>query len=98
MTKYLLDTNHASRLMNQDERLIIRVRHSVQSGDAFGISITVLGELYFAVFASQHRAQNLQRLTRLLATLHIYPFDQPAAEDSAVFKQNKKLRAVPSVR
>jgi len=32
------------------------------TGDMFGISITVLGELYYAVYASQRKKENLAHL------------------------------------
>lgn len=62
MTNYLLDTNHASWLMAQKDSLVTRLRQAQAEGDRFGISVTVLGELYYAVYASQRRAENLRRL------------------------------------
>ena len=95
MARYLLDTNHASRLMSNDARIVTKVRHSKQTGDEFGISMTVPGELYFAVYASQHRAQNLQRLTRLLTTLRNYPFDQTVAEEFGRIQAEQKANGRP---
>lgn len=60
MVSYLLDTNHASRLMAQQGPISSRVGQALASGDQFGLSITVLGELYYAVYASQHQEQNLR--------------------------------------
>jgi tRNA(fMet)-specific endonuclease VapC len=95
MAKYLLDTNHASRLMGNDVRIVTKVRNSQQTGDEFGISMTVLGELHFAVYASQHQAQNLHRLTRLLTSLRIYPFDQIAAEEFGRIQAEQKANGRP---
>ena len=95
MIKYLLDTNHASRLMGNDARIVARVRQARQTGDEFGISITILGELYYAVYASQRRMENLQRLTRLLTTLQIYPFDTEAAEGFGKIQAEQKAKGRP---
>lgn len=68
MATYLLDTNHASRLMSLDDKLLTQMRHiqTTTSHSQFGVSVTVVGELYFAVYASQHRAQNMYRLSQML--------------------------------
>lgn len=99
MASYLLDTNHASRLMGLDTRIVANVRQAEQTGEEFGIPITVVGELYFAVHASQHRLQNLQRLTRLLNMVHIYAFDRIAAEEFGRIQaeQKAKGRPIPSL-
>jgi len=52
VTNYLLDTNHASWLMAQQSPIVARLRQSQAAGDQFGIPVTVLGELYYAVYAS----------------------------------------------
>jgi predicted nucleic acid-binding protein len=95
VTKYLLDTNHASRLMGKDNRIVGKVRQAIQTGDEFGISMTILGELYFAVYASQRQMQNLQRLSRLLATLHIYAFDSESAEAFGKIQAEQKAKGRP---
>ncbi|MEA3345639.1 MAG: hypothetical protein U9Q78_05255 [Chloroflexota bacterium] len=62
MTNYLLDTNHASWLMAKKDSLVAHLHQAQANGDRFGISVTVLGELYYAVYASQRRVENLRRL------------------------------------
>jgi tRNA(fMet)-specific endonuclease VapC len=95
VTKYLLDTNHASRLMGNDDRIVGKVRQARQTGDEFGVSMTILGELYFAVYASQRQIQNLQRLSRLLATLHLYSFDNESAEAFGKIQAEQKNKGRP---
>ncbi len=95
MTKYLLDTNHASRLMGNDNRIVDKVRQAKQTGDEFGISMTILGELFFAVYASQRQMQNLERLSRLLATLHIYSLDIETAEEFGKIQAEQKAKGRP---
>jgi len=65
MAGYLLDTNHASKFLNGEESLRGRIESARQTGDHVGISVTVLGELYYAAYASKHRGENV---IRLLAT------------------------------
>lgn len=95
MAEYLLDTNHASRLMGQDPQLLSYLQRAETSGDTFGVSMTVIGELYFAVHASQRRAQNLQRLRRLLATVQIYPFQETDAEEFGRIQAEQKAKGRP---
>jgi tRNA(fMet)-specific endonuclease VapC len=97
MTDYLLDTNHVSNLMGNDPRIVQKLRQFAETSDTFGISMTVLGELYYAVYASQHRQQNLHRLRQLLKTLLIYPYDQSSAEIFGQIQAEQKVkgRAIP---
>jgi len=48
MTAYLLDTNHAAKVMGNPDELKTLLTRQEHTGDHFLISITVLGELYFA--------------------------------------------------
>lgn len=95
MTNYLLDTNHASRLMSQDSQMINKLKEANRDGATFGISMTVLSELFFAVYASQHHQQNMKRLTRMLQALHIYEFDQTAAEEFGKIQAAQKAKGRP---
>ena len=97
MTDYLLDTNHASYLMANDPRIVAQLQERIMTGDRFGISVTILGELYFAVHASQRQEKNLHRLTQMVAILNMYPFDHLAAEEFGRIQaeQKKKGRPIP---
>ncbi len=95
MTKYLLDTNHAGWLMAQQDSLIVRMRQAQAGGDQFGISITVLGELYYAVYASQRHAENLRRLQSLAGALLLWPFDALAAEEFGRIQAEQKAKGRP---
>jgi len=44
MNDYLLDTNHASWLMAQQEPIVVRLRQAQAAGDRFGVSVTVLAD------------------------------------------------------
>ena len=95
MASYLLDTNHASRLLSKDALFLEKIQQLTESGSDFGISMTVLGELYYAVYASQRRKSNLERLNTLLTAMHIYPFDQAAAEVFGDIQAGQKAKGRP---
>ncbi len=89
MTSYLLDTNHVSWLMAQRDSLVARLRQAQAAGDRFGISVTVLGELYYAVYASQRSAENLRRLQSLAGALLLWPFDALTHTVSQTWKSDQ---------
>lgn len=95
MTEYLLDTNHASRLMGQDSQVLPHLQRAETSGDTFGVPMTVVGERYFAVRASQQRSRNLGRLKQLLTTVHIYPFQEADAEEFGRIQAEQKAKGRP---
>lgn len=95
MTNYLLDINHVSWLMAQRDSLVARLRQAQADGDQFGISVTVLGELYYAVYASQRRAENLRRLQSLAGALLLWPFDALAAEEFGRIQAEQKAKGRP---
>ncbi len=95
MTNYLLDTNHASWLLAQQETVVTRMRQAQAAGDHFGISVTVLGELYYAVYASQRRAENLRRLQSLVGALLLWSFDALTAEEFGRVQAEQKAKGRP---
>lgn len=99
MADYLLDTNHASRLMALDEPITSLVSQAWGQGHRFGISVSVLGELYFAVYASKRQAENMERLHRLIDALLLWPFDAESAEEYGRIQaeQRAKGRPIPSL-
>src|SRR5215208_6508901 len=97
MTDFLLDTNHAALAM-ADRALLVKWSLRVpNSATHFGISITVLGELFYAVYASQNQSRNLARLQQLVGSLLIWDFDNSAAEEFGKIQseQKKKGRPIP---
>lgn len=95
MNSYLLDTNHASWLMAQREPLVARLRQAQAAGDRFGISVTVLAELYYAVYASQRRTENLRRLQTLAGALLLWPFDALTAQEFGRIQAEQKAKGRP---
>ncbi|MBI1923240.1 PIN domain-containing protein [Candidatus Poribacteria bacterium] len=95
MSDYLLDTNHASVLLDGDEPITSRVASSQNTADGFGISMTVLGELYFEAYASQRRDANLSRLANFVAQVIIREYDQAAAEEFGRIQAEQKRKGRP---
>lgn len=92
---YLLDTNHATRLMAQDGPVASRVEQARAGGDRLGLSVTVLAELYFAIHASRRRQQNLRRLRALTDALLLLSFDEEAAEAFRRIQAEQRAKGRP---
>jgi tRNA(fMet)-specific endonuclease VapC len=92
---YLLDTNHASKLLEGNETLFSRVNALKHSGSRFGISMSVVGELFFAVYASRRKEENLQQLKRFLEDVIIWDYDITAAEEFGEIQAEQKLKGKP---
>ncbi len=95
MTSYLIDTNHASVFMAKAEESRQMIATRAHQGDTFAISVTVLGELYFAAFASRRIQQNLANIAHLLAYIPVLPFDQAAAEEYGRIRAELKAKGRP---
>lgn len=94
MVNYLLDTNHASRLMAKEPSFVLRVQQ-LSATSNLGISMTVLAELYFAVYASQYRARNLTQLHSLVDRVSVWSFDRMAAEEFGKIQAEQKAKGRP---
>ena len=97
MPEYLLDTNHVTHLLAQNDHLVEKVRDSASRDARFSISMTVLGELYFAVYASRRHDENLENLNLFLEEAVLRPFDEAAAQEFGRIQaeQKKKGRPIP---
>jgi tRNA(fMet)-specific endonuclease VapC len=95
MPAYLMDTNHASRPMDGAEPILGHVRRGIARGDTFFLTITVVGELYYAVYASQRVDNNLMRLQTLRALVPTLPFDEAAAEEYGRIQAELRAKGRP---
>jgi len=95
MPDYLLDTNHASHLLGGTESVRERVQTQVNTDARFSISMTVLGELFYAIYASQRRAENMRALRAFAADIVIWPFDEAAAEEFGRIQAEQKAKGRP---
>ena len=94
MPDYLLDTNHVIHLLNGLENLRQRIQVA-EDTQRFSISMTVLGELYYAVYASQRREENLQALQSFLSDIVIWPYNEAAAEEFGHILAEQKVKGRP---
>lgn len=95
MTAYLLDTNHAAKVMGGPDTLRELLVRRGQPKDRFFISITVSSELYFAAYASRHQTQNLRSINRLLDHIPLLDFDVLVAEEYGRIKAELKAKGRP---
>ncbi len=95
MPDYLLDTNHATRLLSGSDPLRQRLQTVITMGERFGITHPVLGELFYAAYASQRRDENLHALRSFLADVWLWPYDEAAAEEFGRIQAEQKARGRP---
>ncbi len=95
MAAYLIDTNHASAFMSNVQPVTERISQLAKDGERFYLCMTVVGELYFAVYASTRRHRNMMNLERLLERIAILDFDVAAAEEYGHIKAELKARGRP---
>ena len=92
---YLLDTNHASKILEGNKSLSLKVNALKNSGSRFGISMSILGELFFAVYASKRKEKNLQQLKLLLQDVVLWDYDVTAAEEFGKIQAEQKVKGKP---
>lgn len=96
MTRYLLDTNHASALYKQLPQLTARINGSA---DAFYLCEPSVGELWFMVYNSTRVVENTARLETFLQSLqHLgYSGDSASAFGDIKAALRKLGRMIPDV-
>jgi tRNA(fMet)-specific endonuclease VapC len=77
VTRYLLDTNHASEALLPGSPLKRRLIAGVNQ--SFHVSIVTVAELWFMVLNSKRVEENTRRLEHVLGLYDVAPFDQAAA-------------------
>ena len=92
---YLRDTNHACAFMSEQQPLTDRIRQLATEGARFYLCMTVVGELYFAVYASQRKAHNMLHLKNLLARIGVLDFDDSVAEHYGQLQAEQKAKGRP---
>jgi tRNA(fMet)-specific endonuclease VapC len=95
MPDYLLDTNHVTHLLGGSENLRRRVETSLATGLKFGVAMTVVGELFYAAYASQRRNDNLLALRAFLNDVIVWPYDELAAEEFGRLQAEQKAKGRP---
>lgn len=92
---YLLDTNHASKLLEGSKSILNRINLLKNNGSRFGISVSILGELFFAVYASSRKDENLRQLRLFLDDIIIWGFDIIASEEFGKIQAEQKAKGKP---
>ena len=95
MADYLLDTNHAIKIMADEEPISSYLVEHSREGEQFHISMTVLAELFFAAYASRRREHNLSRIHYLLERVLLLDFDRLAAEEYGRVRAELKAKGRP---
>ena len=78
MANYLLDTNHCSRVLENDPAVLQRL--AALGNATVATCAIVRGELIFMAEFSQQRAVNLHRVEALLSSITVYPVDEEVAD------------------
>ncbi|MBA3924461.1 MAG: type II toxin-antitoxin system VapC family toxin [Nostocaceae cyanobacterium] len=75
---YLLDTNHCSRIIFGESKVI----HQLQEHNSAGVatSVIVRGELLYMVQKSKQKAANLKQVIAFLETVNLYPINGSVAD------------------
>jgi tRNA(fMet)-specific endonuclease VapC len=89
-SKVALDTNSYRALDDGNELLAAIVRSSAH----LGVPITVLGELYFGIFAGQKQTDNLARLRRFLGSSRVEILDIDEVTAKAFGEIASELRKI----
>ena len=77
MTRYLLDTNHASAILRGDSTLHTRME-AVDEGE-FGLSLPSVGELWFMVVNSTQQRSNIAELNALIDRFSVWDYSMECA-------------------
>lgn len=93
VTRYLLDTNHAAKLL--DERAALWARMAHLDRRQVGVSMPTVGELWFMVFNSKRTRSNRARLQSLLAQLRVWEFDENAATEFGRLRTELRAKGRP---
>jgi len=97
--EFLFDTNHVSKILEGNESIVLKVNSLKDASSRFGISVSILGELFFAAYASKRKEENLLKLRRFLEDIIIWEYDEIAAEEFGRIQaeQKSKGKPIPSI-
>ena len=97
MTRYLLDTNHASVFWRK--RQVVAARLQGATDARFGLCVPSIGELWYMVFHSTRAESNAQELESFLRDYEHWSFDLLAAAEFGRIKADlrKAGRPIPDV-
>jgi tRNA(fMet)-specific endonuclease VapC len=98
MNRYVLDTNHASAILNDDQKLLDRLAASAVVSD-LSLCRPSVAELWYMVFNSQRIEENRARLERVIATFPVLEFDDRAAIEYGKLRAERRRigRNIPAI-
>jgi len=94
MISYLLDTNHASAMIQKNALLLKRIGEGTTNTN-LGISIPSIAELWFMVFNSARVQQNTDDLNEVLDGLARYELSEDAAKEFGRVKAELRRKGRP---
>jgi predicted nucleic acid-binding protein len=102
MTRYLLDTNHASPLVTIGHPLRQRILDSLQEGHTFAICVPVLAETLFGISLLPRAKESRAEWSRLRPLIPCYVPDEQDAENAAdlrvaLRRQGRQLETIDSL-
>lgn len=89
---FLLDTNHCSKIIRRDSRVLSHLQSLDQ--DTVATCAIVRGELIYMVANSKYKSENQIIVQRFLSSIHVYEINSDVADAYGVLKARiiEKLR------
>jgi tRNA(fMet)-specific endonuclease VapC len=92
--KYMLDTNACIRLLKGDSPLFFKRIKYISISDVV-IPTIVRFELYYGVYKSIRKKENLQNLSEFLNDFQVIPFDERAALSAGKIRAELEKNGTP---
>jgi tRNA(fMet)-specific endonuclease VapC len=95
MTRFLLDTNAVSALVNRREPIRRRAQEARSRGGRIGTTEPVISELFYGLELSTTRDENIVRMEHGLAGILCWPFNGSAARTYGRLAADLRRRGRP---
>jgi tRNA(fMet)-specific endonuclease VapC len=92
MSRYLLDTNHASPLVTKHHPLRRRFFSALQAGHEFSVCVQVYSEVWYGLSSVPRREENRAEWQKLARWLPCYVADKSDAENAAELRLSLRSR------
>jgi len=86
VTRYLLDTNHASPLVTLTHPLRLEVLTRISDGHSFAISVPALTETLYGLYLLPRAEENIVEWSQLRQAIDCYKVDELDAEMAAALQ------------
>lgn len=95
MRDYILDIDHIIGLVEGNEILLKQMGRIKKGQGRFGITVTILSDLYSLMRSSAQMESNVASLTELVSDLYVWGFDRGAAEITGEILTQQRSLARP---